>query len=336
MNNNNQSPFNSLNKDIKNKIASHVQDPLDKKRLTLTSATNKRNIQFANANTNALNLQRAKMNFRNMIEYLNLEWEHPFWITDLIPGLERINEDPEDPAEVIHWHGQRFFCQINDNIRTNAMYMTQVVFETIRGTNIFTLSAISIQDFGAEGTADAYVANLAGNDTTFCKMDDNIPKWWFKEIADYFYRHVDESDFFELMVDESYVGDPKLPYNDIGLKKLDEVLANPERFTINRPANVQANNRTARTLQKIKDKLKGQNMEGIMGYTEFKKALNNGSVEQKVKDLREKTLKGLKNSGVEDTPTGGGKKTYKGRKYVIRTGSRGGKYILVKGNKVYI
>ena len=30
------------------------------------------------------------------------------------------------------------------------------------------------------------------------------------------------------------------------------------------------------------------------------------------------------------------KKTYKGRTYVIRTGVRGGKYIIVKGNKVYV
>jgi hypothetical protein len=41
---------------------------------------------------------------------------------------------------------------------------------------------------------------------------------------------------------------------------------------------------------------------------------------------------------IKTTPTqiGGGKKTYKGRKYVIRKGSRGGKYILVKGTKIYV
>lgn len=33
---------------------------------------------------------------------------------------------------------------------------------------------------------------------------------------------------------------------------------------------------------------------------------------------------------------GSSRKTYKGRKYVIRTGKRGGKYILVKGVKVYV
>ena len=34
--------------------------------------------------------------------------------------------------------------------------------------------------------------------------------------------------------------------------------------------------------------------------------------------------------------TGGGKFTYKGRKYVIRNGLRSGKYILVKNKKVYL
>jgi hypothetical protein len=39
---------------------------------------------------------------------------------------------------------------------------------------------------------------------------------------------------------------------------------------------------------------------------------------------------------IKTTQTAGGKKTYKGRKYVIRKGSRGGKYILVKGTKIYV
>lgn len=33
---------------------------------------------------------------------------------------------------------------------------------------------------------------------------------------------------------------------------------------------------------------------------------------------------------------GGGKITYKGRSYVVRVGTRGGKYISVKGKKVYL
>jgi hypothetical protein len=38
-----------------------------------------------------------------------------------------------------------------------------------------------------------------------------------------------------------------------------------------------------------------------------------------------------------DAQTGGKKhKKYKGRDYVVRTGSKGGKYILVKGKKVYV
>jgi hypothetical protein len=39
-----------------------------------------------------------------------------------------------------------------------------------------------------------------------------------------------------------------------------------------------------------------------------------------------------------DSPQAGGKahKKHNGRTYVVRTGSRGGKYILVKGNKVYV
>lgn len=40
-----------------------------------------------------------------------------------------------------------------------------------------------------------------------------------------------------------------------------------------------------------------------------------------------------------ETPTqlvGGGKKTYKGRTYVVRIGKRGGKYITVKGKKIYV
>lgn len=39
-----------------------------------------------------------------------------------------------------------------------------------------------------------------------------------------------------------------------------------------------------------------------------------------------------------DNNAGGGKatKTYAGRKYVVRTGKRGGRYILVKGKKIYL
>lgn len=47
----------------------------------------------------------------------------------------------------------------------------------------------------------------------------------------------------------------------------------------------------------------------------------------------------VENSSPPNTqPTTGGslKKKYKGRSYVVRTGKRGGKYILVKGNKVYV
>jgi hypothetical protein len=41
---------------------------------------------------------------------------------------------------------------------------------------------------------------------------------------------------------------------------------------------------------------------------------------------------------VQQEPQAGGKphKKHNGRNYVVRTGSRGGKYILVKGNKVYV
>jgi hypothetical protein len=34
--------------------------------------------------------------------------------------------------------------------------------------------------------------------------------------------------------------------------------------------------------------------------------------------------------------SGGATKVYNGRKYVVRKGSRGGKFILVKGRKVYL
>jgi hypothetical protein len=48
--------------------------------------------------------------------------------------------------------------------------------------------------------------------------------------------------------------------------------------------------------------------------------------------------KTCKNRPPNNNNVGGGKKQkkYNGRLYVIRTGSRGGKYILVKGNKVYV
>lgn len=40
---------------------------------------------------------------------------------------------------------------------------------------------------------------------------------------------------------------------------------------------------------------------------------------------------------VDQSPiSGGGKTKYNGRSYVVRTGSRGGKYIIVKGKKVYL
>jgi hypothetical protein len=40
---------------------------------------------------------------------------------------------------------------------------------------------------------------------------------------------------------------------------------------------------------------------------------------------------------VDQSPiSGGGKAKYNGRSYVVRTGSRGGKYIIVKGKKVYL
>ena len=44
-------------------------------------------------------------------------------------------------------------------------------------------------------------------------------------------------------------------------------------------------------------------------------------------------------TGNNTTPIDGGgpiKKTYKGRSYLVRTGKRGGRYILVKGNKIYV
>jgi hypothetical protein len=61
-----------------------------------------------------------------------------------------------------------------------------------------------------------------------------------------------------------------------------------------------------------------------------------------VQELNDKTKESwpikqrIENS--KTTPAGGAKSTklYKGRKYVVRTGSRGGKYILVKGTKVYL
>jgi hypothetical protein len=37
-----------------------------------------------------------------------------------------------------------------------------------------------------------------------------------------------------------------------------------------------------------------------------------------------------------NTLVGGATKAYNGRKYVVRKGSRGGKFILVKGRKVYL
>jgi hypothetical protein len=41
-------------------------------------------------------------------------------------------------------------------------------------------------------------------------------------------------------------------------------------------------------------------------------------------------------SSSSDSNGGGAKKKHNGRSYVVRTGSRGGKYILVKGKKIYV
>ena len=61
--------------------------------------------------------------------------------------------------------------------------------------------------------------------------------------------------------------------------------------------------------------------------------LNNVTEMKKV--LRQAPTKSKKTSQVTQE---GGKAhtTYKGRSYVVRIGSRGGKYILVKGEKIYV
>lgn len=77
---------------------------------------------------------------------------------------------------------------------------------------------------------------------------------------------------------------------------------------------------------------------GVLDRQQATSALQKGTLSKKIKSVRENTLNALNKVSESPPAIGGekGKKKYNGREYVIRTGKRGGKYILVNKEKIYI
>jgi hypothetical protein len=91
-----------------------------------------------------------------------------------------------------------------------------------------------------------------------------------------------------------------------------------------------------RTIQQRKRNAK-HNSSGILSTSEAQKYLEMKTLNEHILKLREETLQKIDKIEREGATQGGAQKiAYKNRKYVVRQGSRGGKYILVKGEKHYI
>ena len=77
-----------------------------------------------------------------------------------------------------------------------------------------------------------------------------------------------------------------------------------------------------------------QGPQGILKTSNAQKALEEGTLSDRIDNLRQVTLQKI----ATDKQTGGSKNRviYKGHSYVVRIGQRGGKYILVKSKKIYI
>lgn len=82
-----------------------------------------------------------------------------------------------------------------------------------------------------------------------------------------------------------------------------------------------------------------QGPKGILSSTDAILSLANGTIDDKIKSLRQNVNSSLKSAAeaqAKDIHNAEGGSRAKVRNHVVRVGSRGGKYIVVKGKKVYV
>ena len=292
--------------------------PVDRKKFSLASKENRKRISFDDGNAKAIDVAK----FKRCIGKLPKPEYRPM----------------PDYLDTLIFHDTLFYGTELNFRYEGEWYSGFVGFETrIDNVREMTLSVIALLRVSSPSSG-SFVANLANCEEDgshlIWRQGTDIPSWWFEVVADFLYEHVDVRTF----------GD-RFTCSERGLTMLKRIVrpvvtphgavrTNLNNASTPRIQNADAERRKiARTVE--------QGPQGIMGHTNAKRALNDGTIDKKIVELREKTVRKLRQTrpptNVPNALVGGTEKVlYEGKTHVVRTGPKGGRYIVVKGTKVYV